>query len=290
MSQYKNCPICNSNISFWKNKIVDDDEYCINICQSCKYSFVNPRPSIEFISNYYSNFKITDNEQIFDNEIEKYAYSTVDAKRIVKKIARLNKESRSKRFLDVGCGHGLISKEAKSFGYTVDALELSKTERNVARVYAEIEPINLSFENYEPEINSFDVVNLSQILEHAVDINLWISKSNKCLVKGGMLAIALPNFNSFLRYFLNENDPYICPPVHLNFFNLKSLVKLLDKHGFDIVHYEYISRIPDEALIKRVPKSLLFSAPLLKIFMSIIFKLFDIIHVGIMINVYAKKR
>ena len=73
---------------------------------------------------------------------------------------------------------------------------------------------------------------MSQILEHACDINLWMEKVHGLLKEEGLVAIAVPNFNSFLRFFLEEREPYITPPAHLNFFSPTSLGRLLEKHGF----------------------------------------------------------
>jgi 2-polyprenyl-3-methyl-5-hydroxy-6-metoxy-1,4-benzoquinol methylase len=284
------CPICSSSIVEWKTKVADDQEYKIDLCNSCRYVFINPRPTLEFISNYYANFHISDEAQNANHEVERYSYSVIDAKRIVKNVSMLTNNLKGLNFLDVGCGHGLISREAINSGFNVTALELSDIERDIAFNLTKTIPINSSFEDYSCKAEAFDILNLSQILEHAVDINLWVSKANFCLKKGGLLAIALPNFNSFFRYVLKENDPYICPPVHLNFFSHKNLSKLLDIHGFDVEYFEFISRIPDEAILKRIPKLFHFILPLVKIIVSLIFKIFDLLQIGIMINIYAKKR
>ena len=92
------------------------------------------------------------------------------------------------------------------------------------------------------------------------------------------------------KTYLLLKDIFPQNAVDLNFFSNKNLIKLLDIHGFDIEHVEFISRIPDEALLKRIPNFLLFTLPVLKIAISFIFKIFDILHIGIMINIYARKR
>jgi len=290
MINHNYCPVCDLSIVEWKRKLIADQEYKIDMCNGCGYAFVNPRPTLKFLSEYYANFHISDEDIQVGEKGDKYAYSVVDAIRIVKKISELTNNIGDLNFLDVGCGHGLVTREAIYSRFHVTALELSDIERGVAYKLTELMPINSSFEDYSCDSDSLDVINLSQILEHVVDINLWASKSHRCLKKGGVLAIALPNFNSFLRYLLGEADPYICPPVHLNFFNNKNLIKLLDSHGFDIEHVEFVSRIPDEALLKRIPKFLLFTLPVIKIAIATIFKIFDILHIGIMINIYARKR
>ena len=290
MINHNCCPVCSSSIVEWKRKVSDNQEYKIDLCNGCGYVFINPRPTLDFLSNYYANSHISDEDTQSNTEVEKYSYSVIDAKRIVKNVSELTNNIGGLNFLDVGCGHGLVTREAIYGRFHVTALELSDIERDIVYSLTKTMPVNSSFEDYSCDAGSFDVINLSQILEHAFDINLWTSKAHHCLRKGGVLAIALPNFNSFFRYLLQEGDPYICPPEHLNFFSQKNLTKLLDVHDFDVEHVEFISRIPDEVLIKKIPKFLLFTLPILKMAMSSIFKIFDIFHIGIMINIYARKR
>ena len=99
---YKNCPICSLSIKPWKNKTVNEINYNIDLCGSCGYAFVNPRPSMNFLINYYSSLegKIDDRDEhsiIYDNlnlqsilAGEKVCpNSTIDAKNIVNKIKSL---------------------------------------------------------------------------------------------------------------------------------------------------------------------------------------------------------
>jgi hypothetical protein len=130
---------------------------------------------------------------------------------------------------------------------------------------------------------------MSQILEHALDVDLWVKKSHGLLVNDGIIAIALPNFGSIFRMIMQENEPYICPPAHLNFFNPNSLSSLLEKHGFKVEAIQWVSRIPNKTFEKRMPK---FGKPLLPIIntLSLVpLKAIDALHLGMMINVYARK-
>ena len=79
------------------------------------------------------------------------------------------------------------------------------------------------------------------------------------------------------------------PPDHLNFFNPNSLTKLLECHGFKVEKIQWVSRLPKSAFEKRVPK---FAKPLLPIInmaSSIVLKVIDLLHLGSIINVYARK-
>jgi len=295
--QYNMCPVCSSPIKTWRVKSVGSDKYNLDLCESCGYCFVNPRPSLQFLINYYSSFghghfdtgrEAPDLKSVLAQE-QNAPNSTVDARRLIKTIKSLVKNSESNRFLDVGCGYGFFSKEALNAGFDVVALELAKNERTIAKEITGLNPAATSFEEFECTPESLGVVFMSQILEHALDVNLWIKKSRDLLVNDGIIAIALPNYGSIFRMIMQENEPYICPPAHLNFFNPDSLSRLLENHGFKIEAIQWISRIPKRTFEKRLPKCGKPLLPVINVASSASLKIVDALHLGMMINVYGRK-
>jgi hypothetical protein len=93
---------------------------------------------------------------------------------------------------------------------------------------------------------------MSQVLEHAFDVNEWISKATDLLRIDGVLAVALPNFNSAFRILLAEKDPYIAPPAHLNFFGPRSLRTICARYGLDTLSVGSMSRVPRNVVSKKV--------------------------------------
>ncbi len=141
----------------------------------------------------------------------------------------------------------------------------------------------------ECDSESLCVVFMSQILEHALDVNLWIKKSRDFLVDDGILAIALPNYGSIFRMIMQENEPYIYPPAHLNFFNPDSLSRLLENHGFKVEAIQWISRIPKRTFEKRLPRLGKPLVPVINVASSASLKIIDALRLGMMINVYGRK-
>ena len=296
---YKNCPICSLSIKPWKNKTVNEINYNIDLCGSCGYAFVNPRPSLNFLINYYSSLegKIDDRNEhsiLYDNinlqsilaEEKVCPNSTIDAKNIVNKIKSLVQKKTNSKFLDVGCGCGFFSKEALNKDFEVVALELSSKAREITKELTGLNSQRVSFEEFENIPNSFDVILMSHILEHAMDINLWIKKAHTLLNDQGIVAIALPNFGSIFRMIKQENEYYILPPEHLNFFSPYSLSKLLEKNNFKVESVQYVTRIPTGALEKRFPKLFI---PFIRPIIKLSCKVFDIFHLGLFIHIYARK-
>ena len=296
---YQSCPICSSGIGKWRTKFNRNKEYNIDICQACGYAFVNPRPSFDFLMNYYrtsghepggienATNAITLNS-ILSSE-SRDPNSTVDAKRMFRSVKSLYKKEGDLNFLDVGCGYGFFSKEALENGFRVYALELAELERNIAKQMTGVDAVASSFEDFTADPNYFSVILMSQILEHVLDVNEWIEKAHNLLQSRGILIIALPNFGSIFRKILQENEPFITPPTHLNFFNNKSLTLLLEKHGFRVVESQWISRISNNSIERRLPS---FGKPLLPLInrtSQAALNAIDSFNLGMILNVYAQK-
>jgi SAM-dependent methyltransferase len=294
------CPVCGGTPTPWKTKITNMGSFPIDTCDACGYAFVNPRPSLNYLLDYYrlsgncpgdpSEIPVSTAEEALQREVAN-PNSTIDAKRIIQTIRKvLHKTNKDpEHFLDVGCGYGFFTREAKRAGFEVHAIELASNERRIAQEIANISANAVSFEEFQGEANSFSVVLMSQILEHALDVNLWIAKANRILIAGGVLAVALPNFDSIFRRIMQEREPYICPPAHLNFFSPQNLKRLLEKHGFQLLETQWVSRIPRTAFEKRVPKIGEKGIPLVYASSKLLLKTFDLFHCGQMINLYARK-
>ena len=205
-------------------------------------------------------------------------------------LGRARKEGESGTMLDVGCGYGFTSRVAAMAGFQVTALEPASFERQVASAITGFEPLPVSFESYE-EKEKFDLVIMSQVLEHALDINLWVAKAWRLLNDGGVLLLAMPNFENIVCVLFHERDPYLSPPQHLNYFTRRSITALLRRHGFDVVRVEGISRLGPRTTLKRLPR--LPQSPAIisavRLLQDLPFKVCGWFGFPIMLNVYARK-
>jgi len=289
--KYTDCPICNMATKPWRTIQNEYGKYTITICNGCHYAFVNPRPTLELIQNIYSTTDILDNidpESLLENE-KSHPNSTIDSERVISNTLKLSDKA-DLSLLDVGCGHGFMVKTAIEKGLDVTSLEISEPDSRIAERVSGIKPIITTFENYNQEPRLFDVIILSQILEHAYDVNVWAQKAFGLLNSNGLICIALPNFDNVFRYLLQEKEPYITPPIHLNYFNKRNLSLLLENHGFEIIKTDYVSRLPVDTFSKKLPKKIMFLAvPTVKT-VNRLLKIIDYMGLGIMLNVYARKK
>jgi 2-polyprenyl-3-methyl-5-hydroxy-6-metoxy-1,4-benzoquinol methylase len=99
------------------------------------------------------------------------------------------------RLLDIGCGHGLLLDEARSRGYEVLGLELSRAAVRHARDALGLDVRELALEDFEAR-EGCDVVVLADVLEHLEDPADAVERCARLLAPGGVLCVVTPDPSS----------------------------------------------------------------------------------------------
>src|SRR5205814_10170100 len=87
--------------------------------------------------------------------------------------------------------------------------------------------------NQSPPLN-FSVIVMSQVLEHALDPLDGLGRAGELLAEDGVLAVAVPNFAGPYQ-LLGSRDPFLTPPMHLNFFTPRSMRLAMESAGLRVV-------------------------------------------------------
>lgn len=150
------------------------------------------------------------------------------------------------KVLDVGCGTGLLGKklrQEKGPGFLAGIESDFKMAKEAEKFYDEIIIINLEEKRNLPfKRECFDVIICADVLEHLryplqVLKNLlpYLSKEGFFLISVPNVAFASIRFCLFFGKFNYSSEGGILDETHLRFFTRQSLVKLLEKAGFEIV-------------------------------------------------------
>jgi 2-polyprenyl-3-methyl-5-hydroxy-6-metoxy-1,4-benzoquinol methylase len=241
LKKRKKCPLCKSNdIQLFQegtinpenlttdNFKITDNAYgslwTFYKCQICDYVFSNPYVPNENIIEFYSNLK--------DTEYTDEAGGR--AKNFYKILRRLDKiEKPDKSILDIGSASGIFPYIAKKFGYEVKGIEPSEYLVSEAKEKFDITLFKGTVDNFKTD-KKFSVITLLDIIEHLVDADNFIKKLDKFIEDEGILVIVTPDVSSLTaRIFKNRWWHYRI--AHINFFNLKSIIYLLNKNNYNII-------------------------------------------------------
>jgi methionine biosynthesis protein MetW len=154
------------------------------------------------------------------------------------------------RVLDVGCGAGgvtLIANEGK--GNDVHAIEPDPDRAAVACKRGIDVHTGILDMSYIAANNPFDVVMSSDVLEHLVSPAEMLDLFRRVLRPGGTVIVSVPNVahwsvraNLLIGRFEYEALG-IMDATHLRWFTSKSIVRLFEDAGFDVVSLRHTSGV-----------------------------------------------
>lgn len=209
-------------------------------CQSCGYNHLYPIPTDEQLQSFYEKIYFEDlKEDWTKDQLEESVFWGINFEDKKDNLEALLSTG-SRRILDVGCGNGLFLKFMQRHNWDVLGIEPSQIMANYVKKIG-VPVINDIVENVHLEaIGTFDVVNLSFVLEHVSNPHQVCKWAYSLLNPGGILLIEVPNdFNEFqmaINEYFGKEMWWISYPDHINYFNFDSLSHLLNKAGFEIVH------------------------------------------------------
>lgn len=154
------------------------------------------------------------------------------------------------RILEIGCSNGntgalalSMNKCGSYIGVELhEAAALNAKEKISQVIIGDIEKIELPFEE-----NSFDVLILSEVLEHLVDPWNVLRKLHRYLKSGAVILASSPNVCHYriilmlLRGEWNLTDDGIMDRTHLRWFTPKTFAKMFEDAGYKIIRVEPLS-------------------------------------------------
>lgn len=153
---------------------------------------------------------------------------------------RCSPDTRPIKALDAGCGDGVYLRnlsrinKIKFFGMDYNDLRVLRAKNNVD---CKIALLNGNLHNIPIKDNVFDIILLSQVLEHVDDDRVVLREMFRTLNFNGMLILGIPNEgclfakirnNITQRSILKETD-------HVNFYTERKIITKLRLCGFRIV-------------------------------------------------------
>lgn len=204
--------------------------YDIVACGKCGFVFNDFSAKQDDFSKYYESLSKYETNGISGAG----GLSVIDRKRFEKIInfilpyIKNNKNS----ILDIGCSQGGLLFLFKEKGYTeLFGIDPSKYCVEVVKknqINAEVGNIfNIKIRK------KYDIVILSAVLEHIVELDKLIMQLKKTLKKGGSLLIEVPDAGRYRDY--NLSAYYRFDLEHINHFSIHHLSNLFCRSGFTLI-------------------------------------------------------
>ena len=233
--QFTKCPIYSSegNIKILYKNLIGNKS--ILECPKCSIQYLYPYPTESELNEIYSEGYAAwgiGNEDTF-SEMKKAKF-----RKLLKYTAKYCNKG---NLLDFGCGPGYLMEEAKKIGFNVYGAEFGEYAANIAKnKFGEYRIFAGNIENCKFQDNFFDIVIMSDLLEHIVNPVSSLKKVNAILKNtvnsngGGYCMITTPNTNSLTAKLLKSKwHRYMLE--HLVYFNKNSMEKLAELTGFKVI-------------------------------------------------------
>jgi 2-polyprenyl-3-methyl-5-hydroxy-6-metoxy-1,4-benzoquinol methylase len=235
------CILCHTKLDETMDNVFDtrfgiDSIYAIARCPLCGLEQTTPLPGQDELNRLYETYynfggeKNTGYTRLRAGFLNSFLYRFWLA---LDGDISFQQNSGSGKLLDVGCNEGRGLGFYRANGFAAEGLELNSRAAEVARskgftVYGN------TLEGFASEGN-YDVIVLSNVLEHSLDPGVMLQHIHRLLAPGGMVWISCPNSHSWLRYVFGRYWINWHVPFHIVHFSPDTLNQLLVKSQFEVI-------------------------------------------------------
>lgn len=202
----------------------------VRACPKCGLGMQYPMPTEKdlaaiYSENYYDSWGGGQEKEIYW-EMKKELYR--------KLIQTCEMDQKKGRLLDVGCATGACLEVAQEmewrvYGIDVNAHAIEMIKKQIP--HAEVQCGHLEEARFEND--SFDIVVMSDVLEHVANPKSCLTRVGELLKTGGVVVILTPNINSLSAMLMGKKWLHI-KQEHLYYFSRKAICGLLKEVGFNV--------------------------------------------------------
>lgn len=193
--------------------------------------YINPVPTPEEISKTYDQ-----TGKVYFTQPDKLRIDFASG-RYSRETGLLTRSNAKGRLLDVGCSTGSFLVVAKQAGFCdTQGVDIAQPSVEFARRQGLTAHVG-DFTQSMFQMAQFDVVTMWATLEHLTNPRDFVNEAYRVLCLGGILAVSVPNMKSLTQVILGRKDRYISVN-HLNYFDRRTIRRLLEDAGFRVVRTE----------------------------------------------------
>ncbi|ABS62945.1 Methyltransferase type 12 [Parvibaculum lavamentivorans DS-1] len=205
--------------------------YSLFHCLQCGLRFTHPIPGAAEIAAIYTEYGTN---RSYAAKAER------KIRRSMKRIRRYMNRGPGKRFLDVGCNVGTAVEAARRLGLDAHGIDIGDQSIEIAREmfpggHFHAGPI----ESLPPEWGQFDFVYSAEVIEHLPDANAYFNALSLRIKPGGLLFLTTPDAGHWRVPSEFTKWDQVFPPHHLLYFTKDAMRRFLDRHGLEVVKFEW---------------------------------------------------
>ena len=202
----------------------------MEFCRKTKHFFLVNKPTEKELSEYYTNdyYDFLQKNKVFLNL--KYLFSSIRGFSQFKYISNYFKSKKGK-VLEIGGGTGSLLSYFKRNGWDVTGLEFNSFMRKNAKHKLGINLENIDIFDFNKK--GFDLIIMSHVLEHFLDMGKVLEHSKKLLNRGGVIYIEVPD-SPLPQYVSKKALVEYLNTSHIFNFSPKFILKLISIYDFKI--------------------------------------------------------
>jgi 2-polyprenyl-3-methyl-5-hydroxy-6-metoxy-1,4-benzoquinol methylase len=198
-----------------------------------------------------ADIEITDNQlkDIYEKNYffgEEYSNYLVD-KYIIQKnlnerlndLKKIDDKLANKNLIEIGCAYGFFLDLVKQYFASEEGFDVSLEAVDYANTQLNVNANSMSFLDKTFLFGEY-ILCMWDTIEHLKNPDKFINHFSNFAAKGSLIAITTGDISSINAKFRKEKWRLIHPPSHLHYFSKKTLCKLLERNGFQIIHAKHV--------------------------------------------------
>jgi SAM-dependent methyltransferase len=245
------CHLCESRVELMCSKFPGYQEpqtFEIYYCQNCNTSYSLPRCDANSIyeliyqngisvPGYHRYWKFMDEVKRVKNPLNYLAEEENTYWAVQKAVSEFARVNNNPRIVEIGNGLGYLTYSFRKAGFNIVGLDISETAVNMARqrfgdYYIAGDLFKYSVENS----GLFDIVILTEVIEHVENITQFILALSKLLQPDGQIILTTPNKSFYPSDTIWVSD---LPPIHLWWLSEKSMKYISNKLGMNVSFIDF---------------------------------------------------
>lgn len=234
--QHAPCPLCEADDP--RLIVKERGELGVVRCGGCGAVYVSPRAK-DPERNYWGDASayLLEARLILEGRAAHHRDPNYDDD--LRLLARIRP---SGRLLDVGTNLGMFLRRARGMGWELHGVEPSPSLARLASQHLEIQIRNGFLEDVGYPDGFFDVVTMTDVLEHVITPYRLLGESLRILRPRGILMVKVPNgpYNEFKLSLARRLGRFTSNDIfdayeHVVHYSQRTLARTLDRAGFELV-------------------------------------------------------